>query len=609
MRLPYSIQMHREVNHLKTNFRLMKNIKNITILVLLVLTGLFGGCKKDVVMYDKGFTSFKFIVKNDLGIAKEYPGIIKDGEIVVALPIEVDVTNLKASFEMENPRTIVQVGTVVQETGISIQDFTKAVIYKVKAEDRSTKTYAVRVEKNVALKSFGFFIEDNPDLAQNYVGIIRGTDIEVNVSETVNLTKLIARFETTTGAVLKIGSAVQQNKVTINDFTNPVVYTFNDASLASPLNFTVNIDFLGRQWSLVAADLTGLVTASGIKMAINPFNNYPYFVYQRIGKDETGATIETDNRKVAVMGYNGTAWTNIGANTGVSEFRADVPGIAFDSEGTLHIAYKDYLNGDQKATVLKYNGTTWNPVGNRRFTPIKVDYLSFAMTANDIPLVAMAKTGTDASGIPARGLYVSNYTANTWGSITPPGGITVFYDQIIKGLDGKNYLGIMDRSTGVNKPSMFKYENNTWIPIGQTSFTAPDGLVGFQGLSIAVDKTGEAYLAYQVAPTSGRLDHVMKFNKTTGNWQELGNAVSSGGERDKFALAVDDDGVLYFAYANATSVLVKTFNKATNNWNTERKVISEKVNEFDMQVASDGTIYIVASITSNSKTVMYKYAK
>lgn len=587
----------------------MKNIKNRTILTLLVIAGLLGSCKKDVTMYDKGFTSFKFIVKDNLGLEKEYPGIIKDGEIVVALPIEVDVTNLKASFVMENPRTIVQVGTVVQEAGISAQDFTKAVVYKVKAEDKTTRNYAVRVEKKVALKTFGFFMDDNPGLTENYVGIIRGTDIEVNVPETVNLTKLVARFETTTGAVLKIGSTTQENKVTVNDFTTPLVYSFNDASLTTPLNFTISIDFLGRQWNLVAADLTGLVTASGIKMTINPFNNFPYFVYQRIGKDEAGLPIETDNRKVAVIGYDGKDWSNIGAPTGVSEFRADVPGIAFDSEGTLHIAYKDYLNGDQKATVLKYNGTTWNAVGSRRFTPIKVDYLSFAMTANDVPLVAMAKTGTDASGIPARGLYVSSYTANTWGSITPPGGITVFYDQIIKGLDGKNYLGIMDRSTGVNKPSLFKYQNNTWVPVGPTSFTAPDGLVGFQGVSIAVDKDGEAYLAYQVAPTSGRLDHVMKFNKTTGNWQELGNPVSSGGERDKFALAVDDNGVLYFAYANATSVLVKTFNKATNNWNTERRVISEKVNEFDMQVAADGTIYIVASLTGTSKTVMYKYAK
>lgn len=587
----------------------MKNIKHLTLLFLVALVGLLGACKKDPVMYSKGFTSFTFKVKDALGAEKLYAGTISDGEIVVELPIEVDVTNLKASFTMDNPRTIVQVGSIVQESGITAHDFTLPITYKVKAEDKSTRSYNVRVEKKVALKSFGFFKEDNPSLTTDYKGIIRGLDIEVNLPETVNLTTLVARFETNTGAVLKVNTVVQESKKTINDFTNPVVYSFSDASLPTPLNYTVSITFLGRQWNLFASNLTGLVTASGIRMAINPMTNFPYFIYQRTGKDEAGVAIPTDNRKVAVMGYNGTAWANIGSPTGISEFRADVPGIAFSSEGTPYVGYKDYLNGDQKSTVLKYNGAAWTVVGTSRFSAVKVDYLSFMLTKDDMPIVSMAKTGTDATGIPARGLYVASFNGATWNAITPPGGITIFYDQLVKGLDGKTYLGIMDRSTGSNKPSLYKYENNVWAPVGPTSFMASDAMVGFQGVSVAVDKNGEAYLAYQVAPSSGRLNHVMKYNKTANAWQELGNAVSSGGEKDKFALGVDADGVLYFAYANASSVMVKTFNKDTNNWNTERKVISEKVNEFDMQVAPDGTVYIVASIASDSKTVVYKYAK
>lgn len=205
-----------------------------------------------------------------------------------------------------------------------------------------------------------------------------------------------------------------------------------------------------------------------------------------------------------------------------------------------------------------------------------------------------------------------NFSNSQWNNITPAGGITIFYDQLITGLDGKVYLGIMDRSTGVNKPSMFVYNNNAWSAVGPTSFTAPDGIVGFQAVSVAVDREGEAYLAYQVAPSTGRMNHVMKYNKATNTWQELGNAVPSGGESNKLAIAVDQDGQLYFAWANASSLMFKTFNKATNNWNTERRVISERVTEFDMQVAPNGTVYIVASIPvtgKNGKTVVYKYAK
>lgn len=559
-------------------------------------------------MYAKGIESFMFIIKDAQGTVKEYPGTITGDEISVNLPVEVDVTDLKASFTTDNPRTIVQVGSVVQESGLSEQDFTNPITYKVKAEDKSTRSYSVRVEKAIALKSFGFFAEDNTGLQGNYSAVIKGLDINIAVPETANLTTLIARFESTKGAILKVGTVVQESQKTINNFSSPLTYTFTATGLTGSVTYTVKISFAGRQWTRIGEDLT-IPTAYTIKMAINPINNYPYFAYQRIGKDEAGVAIPNDNKKVAVMRYTGTAWENLGAATGVSEFRAETPGIAFDREGTPYLSYKDYLNGDQKATVLKYNGMDWTAVGPGRFTPIKVDYLSMALSANDVPMVSMAKTGTDATGVPARGLYAMNYVNSAWSNVTPPGGITIFYNQIIKGLDGKIYLGLMDRSTGSNKPSLYVNNNNVWSAVGPTSFTAPDNMVGFQMVSVAVDKTGQAYLAYGIAPSSGRATHIMKFNKTTSTWQELGTAVSAGGEKDKFVLAVDSDNILYFAYANASSVSVRSFNATTNSWNNDRIVIREKVNEFDMQIALDGTIYIVASIASDNRTAVYKYAK
>jgi hypothetical protein len=592
----------------------MKNIKNIIALLLFIAIGIAAGCKKDPVMYAKGIETFKFIVKDAQGADKEYPGTIAGDEIVVNLPIEVDVTDLKASFTVDNPRTIVQVGSVVQESGISEQDFTNPIAYKVKAEDRSTRSYAVRVEKKIALKSFGFFAEDNPGLQGNFPGVIRGLNIDMPIAETANLSSLVARFETTTGAVLKVGATTQESKKTTNDFTNTVVYSYNDPNLPAALNYNINISFIGRQWTLIGDNLT-IPTASAIKMSINPINNYPAFIYQRTGKDENGVALPNDKKDIAVMSYNGTEWQYLGPKTGITEVRAEVPAIAFNQEGTPYIAYKDYLNNEQKGTVLKYNGATWSGVGSNNFTPVKVDYLSLTIGPDNNPTIAMAKNGTDASGIIARGLYVTSYKNSTWTNNTPPGGVVVFYDQIITGLDGKMYVGVMDRTTGVNKPSLFVNNNNQWTAVGPTSFTAPDAMVGFQMVSVAVDKTGQAYLAYGIAPSSGRATHIMKFNKATSTWQELGTAVSAGGEKDKFVLAVDQEGVLYFAYANASSVSVRTFNNATNNWNADRKVIREKVNEFDMQIAPDGTAYLVASIPvtsptgSNSKTVVYKYAK
>lgn len=587
----------------------MKTIFNQLSVSLLLLIAVMAGCKKDPVMYAKGIESFSFKIKDALNVEKEYQGVITDGNIAVTVPTEADVTELKAIFTTDNPRTIVQVGTEVQESGITMQDFTTAKSYRVKAEDKSTRSYAVTVSKKIALISYGFYKEDNPSLPTDYVGAIRGLEVEVALPETVSFLGLKARFTTTTGASLKVGTVDQQSKVTPNNFDSQVTYSLNEASLTTPFEYKVNVVFLGKQWELFGDNLT-VPTATSPKMAINPVNSMPYFIYQRTGKGEDGLTIATDNRKVAVIGYVGGQWQNLGDKLGISDFRADAQTIAFNSMGELHVAYRDYLNAEQRATVKKYTGAAWASVGNNRFTPMKIDYLTMAMDASDVPVISMTKqsNATEYPIIPQRGVYVTSYKNSAWGDATGAlTGKTMFQNNLIRGLDGNIYLGLMERTTGANRPSMYKLTNNVWTAVGPTSFSAPDGLVGFQSVAVAVDKTGQAYLAFQVGSGATRMNHVMKYNAGANAWQEIGNGVLSGAVSDTFALVVDKEDELYFAYANATSLVVKTLNKTTNNWNTERKIINEKVTAFDLQAAPNGLLYVVASLSASSKTVVYKY--
>ena len=98
----------------------MKTIFNQLSVSLLLLIAVMAGCKKDPVMYAKGIESFSFKIKDAQNVEKEYQGVITDGNIAVTVPTEADVTELKAIFKTDNPRTIVQVGTEVQESGITI---------------------------------------------------------------------------------------------------------------------------------------------------------------------------------------------------------------------------------------------------------------------------------------------------------------------------------------------------------------------------------------------------------------------------------------------------------------------------------------------------------
>lgn len=580
----------------------MKNIQKISFLLMLIfLTA--AGCKKDPIMYSKGIESFTLVEKNAAGVVlKEYPGSITNDEILVSLPIEVDVTKLTVDFKTENPRTIVQVGNEVQEPGLTEQDFSHPLAFRIKAEDKSTRTYQVRVEKKIALESFGFYKADNPKLSQDYIAVIRGLKIDIAVHETVDISKLVARFQTTAGVTLKVGALIQESKKTSNDYSNTVIYSFTDGSMTTPLQFTTVLSFIGPQWWMIG-DKTIITTGtSNLKMAINPITKYPYIVYYRTGKDATGTTIATDQRKAVVLGYTGTNWNYIGPAAGISNTQVDDTHISFNQEGTPYISYKDYKNSEQKATVLKYVNNEWSAVGIENASPMRTDKYSFTIGEFDEPVVAVS-TFTAITGYLKRAIYTMNYKNGAWVNTTPAitnpliGGVKVF-----RGLDGKTYMAVLDRS---NNLSMYMFKNSAWVAVGPTSFRASDGLSPYTSVIGAASASGEVYIAYQTVVSSERKNRVLRFNGST--WEELGSAGSSEGETDKYALAIDPTGKLYFAYANNNSLIIKTFNEETKNWNAARSVVSGKISEFDLQVSADGIPYIAVTTSADSKTAIYKF--
>lgn len=70
-------------------------------------------------------------------------------------------------------------------------------------------------------------------------GVISGQNITVTLPYGTNLTKLVATY-ITTGKLVKVGNVTQENGVTQNDFTNPVVYTVI-AEDGSARNYTVTV--------------------------------------------------------------------------------------------------------------------------------------------------------------------------------------------------------------------------------------------------------------------------------------------------------------------------------------------------------------------------------
>lgn len=145
--------------------------------------------------------------------------------ITVVLPPDgTDLTAQIATFTHNGAS--VSVGAAVQTSGVTVNDFTSPVAYTVTALDSSTVTYTVTVSVLKAPKLLTAFSFTAP-LA---IGVIdqgaKTVLVSIPVDPTTSLVSLIATFETTAGAIVKVGSVVQTSGTTPNDFSaGPVAYT------------------------------------------------------------------------------------------------------------------------------------------------------------------------------------------------------------------------------------------------------------------------------------------------------------------------------------------------------------------------------------------------
>jgi hypothetical protein len=157
--------------------------------------------------------------------------------IAVTIPYGTDVTALKATFTTTGSN--VKVGTVVQTSTVTPNNFTSPVSYIVTAADGSTATYAVTVTaaESTAKAITAYSFANLPDS----IGVIDegAKTIEVGVLPGTVKTALISTF-TTTGKNVKVGSTIQTSGVTPNDFTSPLVYTVTAADDSTAL-YTVNV--------------------------------------------------------------------------------------------------------------------------------------------------------------------------------------------------------------------------------------------------------------------------------------------------------------------------------------------------------------------------------
>ena len=173
----------------------------------------------------KELLSFSFLKSLNPTLPSDMTGVISGNKIALTVPPGVS-KNLIASF-VNSARSKVYIGTTEQKSGITVNDFSNTVDYKVIAEDSSANVYSVTVtflkstQKN--LLSFTFLKSLNPGLPSDIIGTIAGGNVSVIVPPGISK-NLISTFTNSDKSKVYIGSTEQQSGITRNDFSNTLNY-------------------------------------------------------------------------------------------------------------------------------------------------------------------------------------------------------------------------------------------------------------------------------------------------------------------------------------------------------------------------------------------------
>ena len=158
----------------------------------------------------------------------------------------------------------------------------------------------------------------------------------------------------------------------------PLVLALLFASLALPAQ-------AAGAWVTVGSAGFSAGQADTIRLALDN-DGTPYVAYRDVS--------DMGNYQARVMKYDGGAWVTVGsAGFTTGSLLGNHPGavsLALASNGTPYLAYRDAGNSS-KATVKRYDGSTWVTVGSAGFTTGEADNLSLALDGNDIPLPGLPR--------------------------------------------------------------------------------------------------------------------------------------------------------------------------------------------------------------------------
>ena len=350
-----------------------------------------------------------------------------------------------------------------------------------------------------------------------------------------------------------------------------------------------------KNWSLVGG--AGFSAGAATNFSLSLYRDTPYIAYV------------DDMNKISVMKFNGGTWESVSTTDFYTLYLASFSLAVYNS--TPYVAYRDArIFGTGKdarfglATVMKFNGASWESVGPPGFTEGEAAYISLAVD-NGIPFIAYFDSTI--------GVTVMKFNGSSWENVGTPNftvGLPTSLSFAVN--NGTPFAAYADMANG-EKATVVKFNGSTWESVGTPSFSAAD--INSPSLSVY---NGTPYLAYEdhdprfVGPKDDLSPKVtvMKFNGAS--WECVGSQGFVQGEPvylqvyngTPYVAFVEDLGLYY------GRVSVMKFNGSDWEYVGNQGFSNHVHSAFDvsLSISDNGTPYVVYSDVDNgNKATVMRY--
>ena len=356
-----------------------------------------------------------------------------------------------------------------------------------------------------------------------------------------------------------------------------------------------------------------------IASAMGPGNGDSF--YSAIGRYDKNA----QKTSLAVMKYDGSAWTAVGEEMDIPENWIFHMSLAEDKAGKLYLAYITYgddaldLNS-QKLIVKKYGDSGWTTLGTDGVPAVTAAFtssyngqrnISLAVSEGGVPYIAyLDNNGTMYTGPDSVLTFeeaaaddfinIITYINESWkvpeGSKIPVDTSKVSDYSIFVDKAGTPYLLCSEEE----RVSVKKYDGSVWLSLEGGSL--PETGAAFS--SMILDSSGTPYLVYMDSSAGSLV--VSKYSGSSWVNEGYGNAGAIGLLP---SLAIDGDGILYLSYSDFNDdfrVYVKK-NDGTGWTSVGEGSLSEPGALSGMLNTKGGNIYLQYAIMSSGEGKLLKY--